>query len=124
MVSPSERHQLLIEWNNTAVPRSPWPLLHEIFEVQATRTPDAPAATFEGETLTYARLGARANRLARHLRALGCGPESRVGAALERSLDLLVALLVGQAGEPPRPAPAPDGCGSGAQGGAPVRAHP
>ena len=93
LLFPAERHQLLFEWNDTAVPPSPGVLLHELFEAQAARTPDAPAAAFHGETLTYAALNARADRLARHLRRLGCDPESRVGVALERSLDLIVTLL-------------------------------
>jgi non-ribosomal peptide synthetase component F len=93
LLARAERHQLLAEWNDTAVPRPPGLLLHGLFAAQAARTPDAPAVTCEGETLTYAALDARADRLARHLRELGCGPESRVGVALERSLDLVVSLL-------------------------------
>ncbi|HYG63970.1 MAG TPA: AMP-binding protein, partial [Thermoanaerobaculia bacterium] len=93
LLSPAERHQMLAEWNDTALPRSRGALLQDLFEAQAARTPEAPAVAFQGETLTYAELGARAGRLARHLRRLGCGAESRVGVALERSLDLVVALL-------------------------------
>ena len=93
LLSPAEHHQVLTEWNDTAVPRSPGLLVHGLFEAQAARTPDAPAAVFQGETLTYAALEARAGRLAQHLQRLGCVPESRVGVALERSLDLIVALL-------------------------------
>jgi non-ribosomal peptide synthetase component F len=93
LLSPAESHQMLTEWNDTAVPRSRGILLQGLFETQAARTPDAPAAVFQGETLTYAALDERADRLARHLRRLGCVPESRVGVALERSLDLIVTLL-------------------------------
>jgi amino acid adenylation domain-containing protein len=67
--------------------------LHQTFEAQAARLPEAVAAVFGDEVLTYAELNRRANRLARHLRALGAGPEVPVGLCLERSADLLVALL-------------------------------
>ncbi len=93
LLNAAERHQMLSEWNDTAVPRSQGLLVHGLFEAQVARTPDAPAAVFRGETLTYAALDARANRLARHLRRLGCVAESRVGVSLESSVDLLVALL-------------------------------
>ncbi|HBL28675.1 MAG TPA: non-ribosomal peptide synthetase, partial [Acidobacteria bacterium] len=96
LLSSIERHQTLVEWNDTRAPL-PQParglLLHNLFAAQVASTPDAPAATCEGETLTYAELDARAGRLARHLAGLGCGAERRVGVALERNLSLLVALL-------------------------------
>jgi amino acid adenylation domain-containing protein len=63
------------------------------FEARALERPDAPALTFEGEALTYRELNERANRLAHRLRALGVGPETRVGIALERSAGLIVAIL-------------------------------
>jgi amino acid adenylation domain-containing protein len=68
-------------------------LLHRRFEERAAADPQAPAATHEGETLSYADLEARANRLARRLRALGVGPEARVALCLERTLDLAVTIL-------------------------------
>ncbi|HEX2190629.1 MAG TPA: amino acid adenylation domain-containing protein, partial [Longimicrobiaceae bacterium] len=63
------------------------------FEARALERPDSPALTFEATTLTYRELNERANRLAHRLRALGVGPEVRVGIALERSAELIVALL-------------------------------
>ncbi|HVR98703.1 MAG TPA: amino acid adenylation domain-containing protein, partial [Thermoanaerobaculia bacterium] len=93
LLSSVESHQVTAEWNDTAVARTPGTLLPRLFEAQAARTPEAPAVVFQGETLTYAALDARADRLAGHLRRLGCGPESLVGVALERSFDLIVALL-------------------------------
>ncbi|HVR99443.1 MAG TPA: amino acid adenylation domain-containing protein, partial [Thermoanaerobaculia bacterium] len=92
LLSPAERHQLLSEWNDTAVPASRR-LLSSLFKARVACTPHALASTYEGESLTYAQLGVRAERVASHLRQLGCGPESRVGVALERTLDLLVAFL-------------------------------
>ncbi len=66
---------------------------HELFAAQAARTPDAPAVACEGRTLTYAELDAAANRLARALARLGVGPDVLVALFLERSLDIVVALL-------------------------------
>ena len=67
--------------------------LHELIEAQAARTPDAPAVAFEGQRLTYAELDRRGNRLARHLRALGAGPDTLVGLFLERSLETIVGIV-------------------------------
>src|SRR5581483_9629908 len=67
--------------------------LHERFERRAAETPDAPALTFEGRTLTYDALNRRANKLAHRLRALGVGPDVLVGVSVERSLELVIAIL-------------------------------
>ncbi|MBZ4421421.1 non-ribosomal peptide synthetase, partial [Myxococcus sp. RHSTA-1-4] len=92
MVSPEEFRRLA-EWNDTRVEFPSGDSLHSLFEAQARRTPEAVALEFEGSRLTYAQLDARANQLAWHLRSLGVGPESRVGVCLERSLELVIALL-------------------------------
>jgi amino acid adenylation domain-containing protein len=92
LLGEAEQHQVLVEWNDTSAPNRPV-CLHEFFRAQAERTPDAVAASFGEEEWTYAELGERAGRLARRLRGLGVGPEVVVGVCLERSLDLLVALL-------------------------------
>ncbi|MFJ7200799.1 MULTISPECIES: condensation domain-containing protein, partial [unclassified Streptomyces] len=67
--------------------------VHELFAEQAARTPDAIAVTAEGQSLTYAELDARANRLAHHLRTLGAGPEHLIGVCLPRGTDLIPTLL-------------------------------
>ena len=92
LLSTAELRQVLHAGNDTAaeIPQAP---VHRLFEAQVERTPDAVAAVFQGERLTYAGLNARANRLAHRLRSLGVGPEALVGVSLERSLDLLVAVL-------------------------------
>ncbi len=68
-------------------------LLHQEFQRQAAEHPDAPALTFDGETISYAELNARSNRLAHYLQSLGVKPEVVVGLSLERGLDLVVAIV-------------------------------
>ncbi|HYO62019.1 MAG TPA: amino acid adenylation domain-containing protein [Pyrinomonadaceae bacterium] len=93
LLTDEERHLRLSTWNNTARGYERGVCLHELFERQAARTPDAVAVAFEGERLTYDALNRRANQLARRLRAHGVGPESRVGVLMERSTEMVVALL-------------------------------
>jgi amino acid adenylation domain-containing protein len=92
MTHASERHTLLREWNDTARSIEPT-TLPELFTAQAARTPDAVAVVFADQSLTYGELNARANQLAHHLRALGVGPEKIVGLCVERSLEMVIALL-------------------------------
>ncbi|MFM9371356.1 amino acid adenylation domain-containing protein [Streptomyces sp. Da 82-17] len=88
----AERALVLDEFNATAQDVPPTTLVGPI-EAQAARTPDAPALAFGAETLTYAELNARANRLAWHLRGLGVRPGALAAVAVPRSLDLVVTLL-------------------------------
>ncbi|HEX6289615.1 MAG TPA: amino acid adenylation domain-containing protein, partial [Herpetosiphonaceae bacterium] len=93
LLSMAERQQIVVEWNATAQEYPHDACLHQLFEAQAARTPDAIAATYEGRSLTYAQLNARANQLAHYLRALGIQPETPVAISVERSIELLVGLL-------------------------------
>jgi amino acid adenylation domain-containing protein len=93
VLAPEERAQLLTGWNTQDATFADAPSLHRIFERRAAERPDAVAAVYEVEELTYRRLNERANRLARRLRALGVGPEVPVGLCVERSLDTFVGLL-------------------------------
>src|SRR5262249_53505303 len=93
LMSEKERRQLLVDWNMTAVEYPQEPGIAQLFERQVVRTPNAIALVSSGEALTFVELNQRANRLARHLRSLGVKAESRVGVCLERSTDLVVALL-------------------------------
>jgi amino acid adenylation domain-containing protein len=80
-------------WNGSG-PREPGDLcLHDLFEVQAERTPDAVAVVFQDQHLTYCELNRQANRLAHHLQSLGVGPEVRVGVFVQRSMEMIVGLL-------------------------------
>ena len=92
VLEPLERHQLLVEWNTPASYPS-HECMHELFEEQARRRPEAVALMFEGEQLTYAELNGRANQLAHYLRKLGVRPETRVAICVERSLEMVVGLL-------------------------------
>ena len=93
MLEAAERHRLLVEWNDTAADYPQDKLVHELFEEQAARAPEAVALVYEGAQLSYGELNERANRLAHHLRALGVGPDAIVGLCVERSFEMIVALL-------------------------------
>ncbi|HEX2202014.1 MAG TPA: non-ribosomal peptide synthase/polyketide synthase [Longimicrobium sp.] len=93
LLGEEEKRAVVHGWNATDVAYDGPATLAALFEAQAARTPDAVALSFRGEDLTYAQLNARANRLAHHLRALGVGPDSRVGVCIERSVDMAVAVL-------------------------------
>ena len=84
---------LLVEWNATDADYPRDKCVHELFEAQAARTPDAVAVEYEERQLTYGELNARANRLAHRLRRQGVGPGDRVALPLERSAELVAAEL-------------------------------
>jgi non-ribosomal peptide synthase protein (TIGR01720 family) len=88
-----EWRQVVHTFNNTAQRYPADRCLHELFEAQADRTPDAVAVRFRKESVTYQELDERANRVAQHLRAAGVGAETLVGICVERGIDLAVALL-------------------------------
>ncbi|MCC5659230.1 amino acid adenylation domain-containing protein [Nostoc sp. XA010] len=92
-VSSEERHQLLVEWNKTEVEYPADKCVHQLFEAQVEQTPNATAVIFGDQRLTYAELNARANQLAYYLQILGVKPEVLVGLCVERSLEMVVALL-------------------------------
>jgi amino acid adenylation domain-containing protein len=92
MLSAPERHQLLAEWNDRAVAVPGLPL-HRLFEEQARLRPDAVAVEDGRRGLTYGELDARADRLARRLRALGVGPEVAVAFCLDRSIEAVETIL-------------------------------
>jgi len=95
LLSAAEREQLLVTWNQSESGAEPLPAccVHQLFEAQAARTPDALALIGGTEPLSYRELNRRANQLAHHLRALGVGPEVLVGLCLERSPELIIGLL-------------------------------
>ena len=93
VLDAAERAQVVEEWNATAAVYPSTQCIHELFEAQVARTPEAVAVVFEGEQLTYAELNGRANQLAHYLQARGVGPEVRVALCVERSLEMVVGLL-------------------------------
>ncbi|MEP6487764.1 amino acid adenylation domain-containing protein [Microcoleus vaginatus GB2-A3] len=93
LLSAAERQQLLVQWNDTQADYPKNSSIHELFAAQTERTPDAVAAICENEQLTYRQLNAKANQIAHYLQSLGVKPEVLVGICLERSLEMLVAIL-------------------------------
>ena len=93
LLNETEKHQLSVEWNDTAKIFPNDACIHKLFEAQVERTPDANAVSFRDQQLTYGELNRRANQVAHYLQRLGVGPETLVGICMERSLDMLVGLL-------------------------------
>ncbi len=93
MLREAERVQVLETWNATGAPYAAGGGLAALFGAQAARTPDAPALVFGERSLTYAELERESGRLAQRLRALGAGPDARVGLCVERSLEMAVGVL-------------------------------
>jgi amino acid adenylation domain-containing protein len=93
LLSGEERDQIVYEWNQTSADYPREGCLHELFEEQVKRTPEAIAVVYEGASLSYGELNRRANQLGHYLRRMGVGPETVVGICLERSLATLVGVL-------------------------------
>lgn len=93
MLPESERRRVLYEWNDTRTEFPTDRCVHQLFEQQARKTPDAVALIFEQRQLCYAELNRRANRLAHYLRQLGIGPDARVAICVERGFEMIAALL-------------------------------
>ena len=92
-LTEEEQIQLLEEWNHTQVNYLAEGMIHTMFEEQVKKTPEAIAASYENEQITYKELEKRANQLAHYLQKHGVGPESLVGVYMERSLQMMIALL-------------------------------
>ncbi|MFD1675963.1 amino acid adenylation domain-containing protein, partial [Alicyclobacillus fodiniaquatilis] len=93
LLPESEKRQVLVEFNDTGKEYEKDKTIHELFEEQVERTPEAVAVVYEGEELTYRELNAKANQLARYLRRLGVRENDLIGIGAERSLELIVGLL-------------------------------
>ncbi|MCT7975717.1 non-ribosomal peptide synthetase [Laspinema olomoucense] len=93
LLTKTDRHQLLVEWNNTWTDYPQDKCIHQLFEEQAERTPEKVAVVFDGEQLTYQELNVKANQLAYYLQNLGVEPEVLVGICVERSLEMVIGLL-------------------------------
>ncbi|WP_293118322.1 non-ribosomal peptide synthetase [Moorena sp. SIO4G3] len=93
LLTTAERQQLLVEWNNTFVDYPQDKCIHQLFEEQVEKTPDAIAVMYENQHLTYSELNGRANQLAHYLRSVGVEADVLVGLCVERSLEMIVAIL-------------------------------
>ena len=92
LLTTEERRQLLVQWNQTGA-AIPGNCLHEFFELQAQRSPEALAIIYGQQSLSYQELNQRSNQLAHHLTKLGIGPEVRVAICITRGLDMVVAVM-------------------------------
>ncbi len=93
MLTESERHRLLVEWNKTKTNYPSNNCIQELFEQQVSSTPAAVALVWDDRSLTYEELNTRANRLAHYLKERGVKPDARVGVCMHRSPELIVAII-------------------------------
>jgi amino acid adenylation domain-containing protein len=93
LLSTTEQHQLLVEWSSNELEPLQDGCVHQFFEAQVEQRPDVVAVVFQNQQLTYCELNRRANQLAHYLQTLGVGPEVFVGICMERSLEMVVAVL-------------------------------
>ncbi|WP_422393456.1 amino acid adenylation domain-containing protein [Mycetohabitans endofungorum] len=93
LLDADERHRLLVEWNATQQAYPAHLCVHQLFEAQVKRTPEAPALVFEDQTFSYTQLNAQANRLAHQLLEWGVKPDARVAICVQRSPAMVVGLL-------------------------------
>ena len=93
LLSAADRDQLLVEWNATQAAYAKDACIHDVFKAQAAQTPDAIAVVCGSEHLTYQALDQRSNQLAHYLQQLGVCPDSLVGVCVERSPQMIVAVL-------------------------------
>nr|AGZ05275.1 McyA [Nostoc sp. 152] len=93
ILTTEERYQLLTQWNDTQADYPQDKFIHQLFEEQVERNPDAVAVRYENQQLTYQQLNERANQLAHYLQTIGVKPETLVGICIERSLEMVVGLL-------------------------------
>ncbi|NEQ41406.1 MAG: amino acid adenylation domain-containing protein, partial [Okeania sp. SIO3I5] len=93
MVTKEESDRLLTFWNDTAMEYPQDKCIYQLFEQQVERTPNLVAVVFEEKQLTYQELNGKVNQLARYLQNLGVGPEVLVGLCIDRSLDMIIAML-------------------------------
>lgn len=93
LIGEQELRRLLVDWNETSQKFPTGQSMHQLFEEQVTRTPEATALVWQEQRLTYRELNERSNQVAHFLRELGVGPESLIGLCVERSVEMIVGLL-------------------------------
>jgi len=92
-LTAGELRQVVVDWNETKADYPSQRIISELFEEQVAETPNAIALVFDNRRLTYAELNSQANQAAHHLRGLGVGPEILVAVCLDRSIEMVIALL-------------------------------
>lgn len=93
LLTPAEQHRILVEFNDTKADYPKDKCIHQLFEEQVEKTPDAVAVVFEDKKLTYNELNAKSNQLARYLRSMGVVSGVPVGICVERSIEMIAGML-------------------------------
>ncbi|WP_373530792.1 amino acid adenylation domain-containing protein [Nostoc sp.] len=93
LLSEVERHQVLVQWNNTQADYPKDKCIHQLFEEKVQQYPDSIAINFANEQLTYQELNTRSNKLAQHLQKIGVGSEVLVGICISQSIEMIIGLL-------------------------------
>ncbi|MEH2140423.1 amino acid adenylation domain-containing protein [Nostoc sp.] len=93
LLTPAEQNLLLVEWNATSAAHPINRCIHQLFEEQVKKTPQALAVVYDNQQLTYEELNQQANKIARYLQRLGVKPDVPVGICVERSLAAAIAIL-------------------------------
>ena len=93
LLDENDRRLLLVDWNQTSAPYPNSNCIHDLFEAQAVKSPDAPALRYQDDCLTYRQLNEQANRLAHYLRGNGVESDSLVGLCVDRGTSMMVAVL-------------------------------
>jgi len=93
LLTHAERQHILLQWNATETPYPFEQTVHQLFEAQAARSPQAVAVKYHDQELTYGELNGRANQLAHYLLQRGVRPDTLVGLCVERSVEMVVAIL-------------------------------
>ncbi|MEM9212759.1 MAG: amino acid adenylation domain-containing protein [Cyanobacteria bacterium P01_F01_bin.150] len=93
LLTPTERQQVLEDWNQTQIGYAADQCFHQVFEERVKETPEAIALLYQDDSLTYDQFNRHSNQLAHHLQSLGVGPEVKVAICIDRSFEMMIAVM-------------------------------